>query len=305
VEVAAVISTLGATPMDVAGGEFSGLVDDGTITAGDANLSSATGTLPIFATATANLVLYPKVITLAANAEFWDGLADDPQDVLTNAAEAMQDWAIANLPSEVEAAAQYCADGGTVVVTDPSSVAAFRDAVAPIYDELSQDPDAANVIETIEALAPATIDAAVEPCAPPGAAMTYDQIVPNGGELPNGVYRIELTDDFLAAHGLAGDEQEIANNNGVWTFRLEDGHASTSRVTSGGDTYSWEQIYQVDGELMHWKLPHLAGGFVTLRWSVDSDGTLHFTEVEPSNWSKEFGVPDPLFDLPWVRVGDL
>jgi hypothetical protein len=41
--------------------------------------------------------------------------------------------------------------------------------------------------------------------------MTWDRIVSNGGEVPNGVHRIERSKDFRADHGLVDDGHEIAN----------------------------------------------------------------------------------------------
>ena len=117
-EVAHLIETLGATPVDPSGEDFASAVGDGTITAADSGFAIAIHTTPRPATATGNLVLYAKVITLVANAPFWDGLTDAQRTMLQTAADKAQEWAIANEVDDQAAATQYCADGGTVVLSD-------------------------------------------------------------------------------------------------------------------------------------------------------------------------------------------
>jgi TRAP-type C4-dicarboxylate transport system substrate-binding protein len=296
-EVATILSTLGATPVDTGGDEYTALVDDGTITGFDSSFSIATTSNPYPATGTANLTLYPKVVTFVANSEFWNGLAEDQRRLLTDAAEAMQDWAITNRPGEAEAAAAYCAEEGNAVNTDSESLAAFRQAVEPIYDNLTLDPQAAQLIETIEALAPPTVDEPAEPCShTTPAAISYDDIVPAGGDLPDGVYRIEFTDEYLRAHGMT--EANVQYNHGIWTFRLDDGRWSFDQAAPNVTGHS-EGIYQVDGNTLYWRFENENLGFMQLTWSVDDDGALRFSEVKPGE------VPAFLFDLPWPRIGDL
>ena len=45
-------------------------------------------------------------------------------------------------------------------------------------------------------------------------------IKPDGGDLPDGIYRVEYTDEYLAGWGVT----DINFQHGIWTYRLEDGH---------------------------------------------------------------------------------
>ena len=180
VDVAQLIETLGATPVDLSGDDFAAGVENGTVTAADSGFTIAIGTTPRPATATGNLVLYAKVITLVANSPFWDGLTDSQRQLLNTAAGKAQDWAIANRVGDQAAATQYCADGGSVVLTDSQSVADFRAATASIYTELEQDPTTKQAIEAIDALAPTTSAAPVTACTAAAAGASFDA---SGGEL--------------------------------------------------------------------------------------------------------------------------
>lgn len=297
-DVATLITTLGATPVDPPGDEFGAGVENGTITAGDSGFTIAMGSNIRPATATGNLVLYAKVITLVVNNAFWGGLSETQRDSLSKAAEATQGWAISNRVPERQAAAKYCTDGGTVVLTDPQSLTAFRAAVAPIYADLERDTTTKQTITAIDALAtPSPAAAAVAACAAPTAPT---EVVARGGELPNGIYRVEYTQAYLTGLGMSARDAE--NNYGVWTFRLEDGRWSFERVAATNCCTSGDRqagLYQVDGDGLVWAWQNTNEGSVDLTWSVDVDGSLHFAEVHPGS------TPDYVFGLPWPRIGSL
>ena len=163
-EVAAMITALGATPVDPPGDEFGTGVADGTITATDSGYSIALSSAIRPAIATGNVVLYAKAITLVANTAFWDELTDAERQALNTAAAKTREWAIANRVDENAAAAEYCAGGGAVVLAQPEQVDKFRDAVAPMYAELEHDATTKNVIADIDALAPTSTSMPVTAC---------------------------------------------------------------------------------------------------------------------------------------------
>jgi TRAP-type C4-dicarboxylate transport system substrate-binding protein len=110
----ALIEALGGTPMfDIGGyeGAESGLLQG-------ASLSGR----PI---ATGNVVFFPKFQVLFANGGAFERLSDEQQSVLRDAAAATQQKAIAEHPREAAAAAQWCADGGTIVLASEEQLAAF------------------------------------------------------------------------------------------------------------------------------------------------------------------------------------
>ena len=150
VDIGALLAALGGKGVLPNDDAFVSGVADGTITAADSGFTVAVGSLPRAATATGNLVPYAKVITLVANAAFWSGLDDAQRSVLSRAAAATRAWAIANLVSDVQAAAKYCADRGKVVLTDVASIQAFRAAEAPVYARLEADPGTKQLISAIQ-----------------------------------------------------------------------------------------------------------------------------------------------------------
>jgi TRAP-type C4-dicarboxylate transport system substrate-binding protein len=296
-DVADLISTLGATPVDPAFDDFEAGVDNGTITAADSGFVIALDSNPRVATATGNLVLYPKVITLAANAAFWNGLSDGQRQILTTASEKAQDYAINHRVTEADAAAAYCAGGGTVVVTDTKSLADFRTAANSVYDKLEQDPLAKRAISAIDALAKDSDAGAVAPCTPTIQAPTAAEIVPDGGALPDGIYRFEQTADYLRT--FTTDASFIDAQAGTYTAKLSDGHWTFDSVTATSPTpYHEEGVYQVKDNVLYWNW--VSPVVVPLRWSTDDDGTLHF-EAVGGNYFEDLVA----FGIPWTRIGDL
>ena len=184
-ETTALIEALGGTAVDPDGDTFTQGVADGTITAAESSFSIALGSTPRPGIATGNLVLYPKILTLVVNGPFWAGLDDAQREVLRTAAAATRAWAIANVTPEVEAAAAYCADGGSVVLTDQAAIEAFRAAEAPVYAQLETDPTTKALIAAIRAITPAGAagPAACEP--PEGSATAPPASAAPAAELPD------------------------------------------------------------------------------------------------------------------------
>jgi TRAP-type C4-dicarboxylate transport system substrate-binding protein len=299
-DVAALITTLGATAVDPSFDDFAAGVQDGSITAADSGFATGLKTNPRPATATGNLVLYPKMITLVANAAFWNGLSRAQQTTLTTAAQKTQDWAIANRVGEREAAANYCAGGGTIVLTEPQALADFRVAAAPIYAELEKDQRTKRTIEAIDSLASDNRGAGVQACAPGTTVPTIPaEVAARGGDLPNGVYRVEVTDEFLRSMGQ--NVNDVHEDHGVFTYRMQDGHMTWDQAAENvsGPVHG-DAVYQVDGNKMAFKWgANMGGAILQFTWTVDGDGALHFTQTDyttDANW---------LFKLPWPRVGDL
>jgi hypothetical protein len=292
-DVATLVATLGATPVDPPFDEFSAGVIDGKITATDSGFGVAISVTPRPATATGNLVLYPKMVTLVVNAGFWNGLTNDQQRVLTTAAGEARDAAIAQRVGDPAAAATYCAGGGTVVLADPAALTEFRAAAQPIYKQLDKDPTTNAAIKAIEALAAGTQPAPVKACGPANPQTAPVDLVPDGGSLPNGIYRFELTDDHLRADGVS--PHNIHENRGIFTWHLKDGHWSFHQDAENLTTPSDDDgVYHVEGDQSWWRWSD--GSTTHCTWSVDSDGTLHFKQLDI------FGLPDFFFDVPWPRI---
>lgn len=118
-------------------------------------------------------------------------------------------------------------------------------------------------------------------------------IVADGGGLPDGTYRVEFSDQHLAAHGL--DPEGVAGNHGVWTHTLADGGWRVEQVAPDV-TDLFEGVYEVRGDDLFWRF-HDTLQVLHLTWRTDENGDLHFTQVSDTGEHLDFQ-----FALPWVRT---
>jgi len=135
------IDTLGGVPM----------MGDNDYQAAESGLrqgASLTGT----PTATGNVIFFAKFQVLFANGAAFEKLSEEQRAILHEAAAATQKKAIAEHPSEVDAAKAWCADGGTVVLASAEQVAAFEVAAQPVFDSIEQDSLNADLIPAIREL---------------------------------------------------------------------------------------------------------------------------------------------------------
>ena len=94
-------------------------------------------------------------------------------------------------------------------------------------------------------------------------------LVPDGGDLPNGIYRVEYTDEYLRSWGLTDDTFQ----HGIWTYRLEDGHWTVDQVADD-ITSQVKGIYRV-GRDLYWRWDN-GQPVEHLRWAADDRGDLSF-----------------------------
>ena len=165
--VADALQALGARPRALGAAELRQAAQAGTIAGADASLSHASE-LPPGATATGNVVLYAEMEVIAVSRDALDTLDDESDQVLTEAALQTSAWAVTTVVPEAEAAANYCAGGGSVVVASDADLADLAEAVRPMYETLLDDPQTAEVIARIQALRrQLPPPKPIEPCGPP------------------------------------------------------------------------------------------------------------------------------------------
>jgi TRAP-type C4-dicarboxylate transport system substrate-binding protein len=117
--------------------------------------------------ATGNVVFFAKYQVLFANSSAFEKLSEQQRTVLREAAAATQAKAIAEHPSDAEAAVTWCANGGTVVMASEEQVAAFEVAAQPVFDMIEQDHLNAELIAAIRELKANTEPSpGAEACAP-------------------------------------------------------------------------------------------------------------------------------------------
>lgn len=115
--------------------------------------------------ATGNVAFYPKVNVLVANRAALARLSPKQRAALRAAATRTRAWALATQPSDSAAAADFCTNGGSVVLASAKQVESLRTAVKPLVHELERDAATGPVIAAIRAAAPPpTTPPAVKPC---------------------------------------------------------------------------------------------------------------------------------------------
>ena len=301
-ETTALIEALGGKAVDPDDDAYQQGIADGTIHGTDSGFALSAGDdHNRTSTATGNVALYAKVMTLVVNSALWTGLDDAQRAIISTASDATRTWAIANQVKDADAAATFCAGGGTVVLADPASLAAFRAAEAPVYAALEADPTARRAIAAIRAHATGTSAATVKACLPVINAST---LVPDGGDLPNGIYRVEYTDAYLKSWGVA----DINFQHGIYTYRLEDGHWTVDAASDDGTDHD-VGVYQVKGHDLYWSW-HREQRVDHLTWSVADNGDLTFTPAPGtpavSKTAVKVGSSEGwVFGLPLIRIGPL
>ena len=303
-ETTALIEALGGTAVDPVSDGYEQGVANGTIHGTDSGFTlAAAGRPSATSSATGNVALYAKVMTLVINDALWSGLDDAQREILTTASDATRAWAIANQPKDNEAAATFCVGGGTVVLADAAGIAAFRAAEAPVYAALEADPAAKRAIDAIKARANGTSGAEVKGCE--AAASAGGGAGANVGDQTalDGVYRYEVTEEYLLERGL--ESVQARDESGVHTFTMSHGQFIDA-WTNGAREDSCQGTFTIDGSR------------VTLRWTRNCTGdssAVYERESDIIRWSQVESLPphdteadqlvnEAFWGVPYTRVGD-
>ena len=254
--------------------------------------------------ATGNVTFFAKYQVLFANGAAFEKLSDAQRTVLQEAAKAAQKKALAERPSDVEAGTAWCADGGTVVLASDEQVAAFQKAAQPVFDKLQQDSFNAESISAIRDLKAKTPPSpAVQACeselvqVPTSDASTQPWAT---GTLPNGVWKVTLTNDDVIEMGLS--KANAPDWSGVYTFTFQDGvfHWTWEGMEGNakGQTASADGTYEVVENFVR-----LTSGDVVddIQWRLDEEGLLHFHLLATQN--DPFTEIRAMFEAkPWQMV---
>jgi TRAP-type transport system periplasmic protein len=177
-------------------------------------------------TATGNVIFFPKFQVLFANGAALEKLSEGQRAILHEAATATQKKAIAEHPSEADAVAAWCADGGTVVMASAEQVAAFEAAAKPVFDKIEQDPLNAELIAAIRELKAKTKPApGAQACeadiAQSSAVPTSENAIWSTGLPPNGKWTVNLTAEDVIAKGV--QPSKAIEWAGLFFFEFQDG----------------------------------------------------------------------------------
>jgi len=236
--------------------------------------------------ATGNVTFFAKYQVLFANGAAFEKLSDAQRAVLREAAAAAQKKALAERPSDAEAGAAWCADGGTVVLASDEQVAAFQKASQPVFDKLQQNSFNAESIAAIRDLKTKTPPSpTVQACeselaqqlpTSDASAQTWSTGLP-----PNGTWQVTLTNDDVIKMGLS--KANAPDWSGVYNFTFQDGVFHwTWEGTEGyakGQTASADGSYEVVEDFVRLTSGDIVDDF---QWRLDEDG-LHFHLLATQN----------------------
>ena len=238
--------------------------------------------------ATGNVTFFTKYQTLFANGAAFKQLSDAQRTVLQEAALAAQKKALAERPSDVEAGAAWCADGGTIVLASDEQIAAFQKASQPVFDKLQENSFNAESIAAISELKAKTQSSpSAQACAPTAANSTQastDNQTWSDGLPPNGVWTVDLTiEDIIRmgvlesnAPGWAGlSSYEFNDGEGIFRGEFLDGVLIVCPFTSEVIDDFFRLTY-VDKGLGDYECGEQVDD---LQWRLDEEGLLHFNVV--------------------------
>ena len=287
---------LGAEPVDLAPADFDTAVRDGAVVGTESEFLRG-GELPRPGAFAANLSVFAKESAIVANEDAIGRLSGHQREILREAAARAQQLMIARDPTEAERAESYCEIGGRIVVALDDDVAAIHAAAEPAYAALEADPETKAFIEQLRAMkeevAPQPIP---ELCTPAPRRSEAASGTSTPKRFPEGVYRRDVSADYLMAHGMdAITAHQIA---GQTTLTIEDGRWSGRTIGIPGDCHG---PYEVQGGRISLYLAEEqcsgpAGQLVmSARWELDDDEFrfLDVREGRPLEWG----------GMPWRKIG--
>lgn len=264
---------------------------------------------------TINTPLWPRSVVLVANPDRLEGLDPQVRDWVEAAAADAAAWSVAHARDrEAEQIEAACSSGARIVEATPDQIEALRAQVQPVYDRLADDPATAEMFAQVQRLAdratpdePATIPSG---CAfqPGDEALAGDdptQLTEPGarGDLPEGVYRYELTEEFLRGAGLP--ENDVYINAGVFTWTLRGGRWSYEQqpLNDNVGSTTCEGLYAVEGQSFTGSVSTIqdvgecAPLLWTATWSFEGD-TLTWSDVSVGDFGPVYEGPEG-----WTKIG--
>jgi hypothetical protein len=241
---------------------------------------------------TPNVTFFADALTVVANAQRFAKLSDQQQRILLEAAaHAVQRAAgvMASVP-EVGLVERHCR-GGHVVFADPAELAAFEQAMRPVYAQLERDPQVSATIAAIRELKRRTPP---DP-APriPASCSRSANVTPGRERDPSfldGTYRWRVTRSGALKVGVNPDDPAVGTIAGI---TLSGGRFALGLSGGSPDTGTFKVI----GNRIAFDTPW--GYTDTFTFKRRADGTLDLTPVLPMDrgdqlvWSSS----------PWTRIG--
>jgi TRAP-type C4-dicarboxylate transport system substrate-binding protein len=286
---AATYRALGADPIELPSGAALASVDGAEL---PYEVLRANPTVRDLRAVAANVVLWPKPMTIVINAEKFASLTPRQRHALRDAGRAAFAAQMKRVSERDEEARRVlCKLGVPFVRAQSKELAALRAAVQPVYAEIERGAGNAATLREIE-----TIKGGAAPDAPACEPTETSAAGAAGRATPiDGVYRTSFSKQELAHSPYLTDAGEINDENwGVLTLRLTYGRMTlTGRNPRARGTSTGR--YTVKGNTIH-QYNDDTGEIFAYRWNLYRD-TLKFQRDE------KLGVgPTPFLVKPWRRI---
>jgi hypothetical protein len=121
--------------------------------------------------------------------------------------------------------------------------------------------------------------------------------------LQQGVYRFELTEQYLLDHGISAEQ--AANESGVHETTIATGF-SDSWKSANGTTGFCSGTYKEDGDRVTFSWVSGCFGDWAMTYAVDED-TVTWSDIEalpPHDTAEDQNIAEVFNGVPWTRVGD-
>jgi TRAP-type C4-dicarboxylate transport system substrate-binding protein len=288
------IRSLGATPMEIFRRSRNQALLAGQLGGFEMNLLLYEhNVLPARAPyVTANVTLWPQMNVLFANPDRLARLTGQQRGWLQQAAQdaAGRSAALADRSNhDAQGLKNACQSGARFANASQADLASLREAFAPVYASLEQDPQTKAFIQQIRALKRST-PAAASLAIPAGCTgKAPQQPAASAGTAPanlNGTYRYLLTKEDARKVG----DPEVDQFPQVTTVKLQDGRVD-------GGCFGQGATYSVTGDRITFNAPEY-GYSTTFTFSVDGKGNLHLTPVPPMDKGDAFQCSYK----PWTRI---
>ncbi len=287
---AALMRSLGALPVEISNQQIGYAI--GRMRVDAQELSLVNGFSPSIVTA--NLVFFPKAMTLFASRRSFDPLDEDQRRILRAAAAETVRHVIARYPPDAVIARNSCLNRRRFVLATAAERAALLRMAHPVYRMLEADPQTRRFIEQIQVWKRTT------PADPPlvlarRCTRTQSAARAPGAARPasllNGTYRWVLT-RADARKGGPGEPHPGDVFPIIGTAVLRDGTWAFAGADHDRGTYS------IRGDRLRFVWPRTAS-ILVFRFRRDADGTLHLKPVPPMDKGDQFIWA---FE-PWKRIG--
>lgn len=242
---------------------------------------------------TPNVTFFADALTVIANERRFRKLSDQQQRILREAAARAAQRAVGLMAAdpEVGLVESHC-HGGHVVFATPAELAAFEQAMRPLYAQLERDPQVKATIAAIRDLKRRTPPDRTPKI--PASCSRLANVTPAPERDPSfldGTYRWRITRAGALKLGADSHDPVIGTiagmtlRSGGWAFEESDGsrYSGTFKVLGNQIAFTWP-----------------AKGYTnTFTFKRRADGTLDLTPVLPMDPGDQIVMSSS----PWTRIG--